>query len=285
VPRYRGARGWGQAWQTLLSWQAVSELSFAAAAGAEETHKAVHEFCIRLGAVTGLSVVPHMSGSYAELIEETANGSVDLAWAPPLVAVELENRKSSVALVAVTRSMRSAYHSALFSRNLSVFRHPQDLVNATVAWVSRESASGYFVPRWHLQSLGLSLGACFKEELFRGSHQAVARAVLDSQADVGATHVALDPLTGQLVKTPWQTLGAGKSSIRVLMLVGPIPGDVIAAGQHVPVATRRRLTAALLSMNEKNSTTAFDAVRFEPVPEGHLRLLKRLYTYAGSARP
>jgi ABC-type phosphate/phosphonate transport system substrate-binding protein len=153
------------------------------------------------------------------------------------------------------------------------FRRPQDLQGVTVAWVSKESASGYFVPRWHLRSLGLPLESCFDREIFCESHEAVARAVLGGTADVGATHVALEPVSGQLARAPWQALGARPSSIRVLLLIGPIPGDVIAAARHVPLSSCRNLTAALLSIRQDGAGRLFDATRFEPVPEGHLRRL------------
>jgi phosphonate transport system substrate-binding protein len=259
----------------------VSELIFAAAAHSESTQRAVHDFCAWLSAGTGLVLTPRLLRSYAELVESVLSGAADLAWAPPLVAVELENKKRVFALATVTRSMRSAYHSALFSLSKAPFRRPEDLRDVTVAWVSRESASGYFVPRWHLSSIGLSLERCFAREVFYESHQAVVRAVLDGEADVGATHVSLEPVSGQLARAPWLAEGASPSAVRVLLLVGPIPGDVIVAGAQIALATRQRLTAALLSLHNQQFSGAFDAARFEPVPDGHLRLLKGLHTHAG----
>ena len=254
-------------------------MCLAAVTPSKAIREALGRFCQNLGEVSGVALTVLPLSSYAELIESSAQPGVDLYWAPPLVAVELENRNATVALVAVTRSTRSAYHSALFALSKGPVRTLADLKQATVAWVSRESASGYFVPRWHLRSLGLALEQTFAREIFCESHPAVVRAVLDGQADVGATHVALDAAGTALARAPWLALGARASSVRVLLLVGPIPGDVIAAGAHVPLVTRQRLTAALLSMTDE-STAAFDARRFEPVPNGHLQLLKRLYAYA-----
>lgn len=251
----------------------MSELSLAAVAAAESARQALPEFCSHLSNASGLRITPRMMSSYSELTDQCVRGLVDLVWAPPLVAIALENDNAATALVAVTRTTRSAYHSALFCLSLQPFRRPEDLRGASVAWVSKESASGYFVPRWHLRSLGLSLDRCFDREIFCESHEAVARAVLEGKADVGATHVALEPVTGQLARAPWQALGARPSSIRVLLLIGPIPGDVIAAARHVPLSSCRSLTAALLSMRQDEGARLFDATRFEPVPEGHLRRL------------
>ncbi len=255
-------------------------LCLTAVASTEAIEEALGRFCENLSEVSGLTVTGLPLRSYTELIDSGTRPGVDLYWAPPLVAVQLENRNVAVPLVAVTRSTRSSYHSALFTLSKGPLRTPADMQGVTVAWVSRESASGYFVPRWHLRSLGVSLKQSFSREIFCESHQAVTRAVLDGEADVGATHVALEPGGSALARAPWLALGARPSSVRVLLLVGPIPGDVIAAAEHVPLGTRQRLTAALLSMHDKNAAHAFDARRFEPVPDGHLRLLKRLYAYA-----
>jgi phosphonate transport system substrate-binding protein len=259
-------------------------LSFAAVAHSERTRQAIGAFCDRLTKATGIELRAQFVGSYAALIQDALLGAMDLSWAPPLVAVELENRNVAVSLVAVTRSVRAAYHSALFTLSQGPLQSISDLRGATVAWVSRESASGYFVPRWHLHSIGCVPADCFAREIFCESHEAVVGAVLDGRADVGATHVALEPVSGQLASAPWLALGARPSSIRVLLLLGPIPGDVIAASHHVPPAARRAIAAALLSMNERSSSSAFDATRFEPVSDGHLHLLKGLYQLAEGVR-
>lgn len=267
--------------QVVEAPRAVSLLSFAAVTQAPDTRKAVHGFCATLGTSTAFSIVPKLLDSYSALIEGMADGAIDLAWAPPLVAVELEKRSLATPLVAISRSTRQGYHSALFALTSGRFQSPEKLRGATAAWVSRESASGYFVPRWHLRSVGLRLEKCFGAEIFCNSHQAVVEAVVEGKADVGATHVGLEPETGQLARAPWLSLGVDAASIRVLLLVGPIPGDVISASQRVPVWTRRRLTAALLAMHATSGAeTLFDATRFEPVSDGHLWLLKRLYGFS-----
>jgi ABC-type phosphate/phosphonate transport system substrate-binding protein len=177
--------------------------------------------------------------------------------------------------VVVERTSRAGYYSALFTRSNTPLQTVEDLNGTTVAWVSEESASGYFVPRWHLRSMGVDLGKAFGHEKFHGTHEAVTRAVLNEEADVGATHVGLDPVTGKLAAAPW--LGIPEASARVLLLVGPIPGDVFSISQRVDVATKRRLVAAFVAMKgDADSRLLFEASRFDPVPDGHLDLLRRL---------
>jgi phosphate/phosphite/phosphonate ABC transporter binding protein len=260
----------------------VPALSFAVVSSSERTREALASFCQKLETSTGLPIVPAVLESYSALLEGVAAGSVDVAWSPPLVAVALENRGIAGSLAVVKRSLRAGYHSALFVRAQSSLRKPEELSQVRAAWVSPESASGYVVPRWHLRSLGVALDQIFSKEAFYGSHEAVAAAVLGDEADVGATHVGLEPVSGKLATAPWLNVGAPASAVRVLLLIGPIPGDVIVSRNGVPSSTRRALLAALLAMREDPAgaaQTLFESSRFEPVPEGHFTMLRRLSRY------
>ncbi len=252
-------------------------LTFAAVSADAATGEALEQFCAKLARATGLAFEPRVLGSYAELRDSALSGSLDLVWAPPLVAVDLEDAGCADSAVVVHRSTRAGYYSALFAKAESRLNAVEDLLGVRAAWVSKESASGYFVPRWHLRSLGLRLEECFGDETILGSHEAVTRAVLEGRADVGATHVGLDPVTGKLASASWLALGFPPNSVRVLLLVGPIPGDVIAVGRHVDGSSRRRIVAALVATRDDlTSQTLFEASRFDPVPDGHLGLLRRL---------
>lgn len=255
----------------------MSPLEFGVVSAESASAESLARFCEKLGRATGLSVQPRLLGSYAELKAGARAGALDLVWAPPLVAIDLEDEAAAQAVVVVHRSARAGYYSALFARTESRFTRPEELRGARAAWVSKDSASGYFVPRWHLRSMGIRLDEAFGSEALLGTHEAVTRAVLDDAADVGATHVALDPVSGNLASAPWLVSGVAPSAVRVLLLVGPIPGDVIAVSQRVDVASRRQLVAALVAMKEdESSRNLFEAGQFDPVPEGHLDLLRRL---------
>jgi phosphate/phosphite/phosphonate ABC transporter binding protein len=260
----------------------VPALSFAVVSSSERTRDALAAFCRKLETSTGLAIAPTVLGSYSALIDGVATGAIDIAWSPPLVAITLENGGAAGSLAVVKRSLRAGYHSALFVRASSSLLKPEDLKQVRAAWVSPESASGYVVPRWHLRSLGIALDQVFTHEAFYGNHEAVASAVLGDEADVGATHVGLEPVSGKLATAPWLNVGAPASALRVLLLIGPIPGDVIISRSGLPSSTRRALLAALLAMREDPegaAQTLFESSRFEPVPEGHFAMLRRLSRY------
>jgi phosphonate transport system substrate-binding protein len=75
----------------------------------------------------------------------------------------------------------------------------------------------------------------FSSETFFGSHAAVARAVLDGTADVGATYAGFDQ-DGSVVRGPFLDIGESAESMHVVEAFGAIPPDVIAAHVRVEVA-------------------------------------------------
>jgi ABC-type phosphate/phosphonate transport system substrate-binding protein len=257
--------------------RAVPDVMFGVVSSARETPDALGNFCRRLRVTTGIDLAPAVYTSYAELLKSTLDGRVDVVWAPPLIAIELEDRGIATPAVVVRRSSRVGYYSALFCLADATFQRVEELSKVRAAWVSKESASGYVVPRWHLRSLGVRLADAFATEEFLASHEAMTQAVLENRADVGATHVSLDPVTGKLAAAPWLALGAAPGAVRVLLLVGPIPGDVVAISSRVDSGARRRLIAALVALrDDADGLALFEAGAFEPVPDGHLTLLRRL---------
>lgn len=259
---------------------AVTALNFAVVSSDPAIGPVLGRFCGKLSLATGLSVQPLVLGSYSALLERARSGEAQVLWAPPLVAIELEDGQVASPVVVVQRSIRAGYHAALVARADSEFKTVDDLRGVRVGWVSRESASGYFVPRWHLRSMGKSLAGAFAEERFCDSHEGVTRAVIDGTVDVGATHVGLDPVSGKLAAAPWLAL-PDAPPIRVIFLVGPIPGDVIAIGRRVDAGARRHLVEALVvTKDDEDGRLLFETSRFEPVPEGHLDLLRRLARYS-----
>ncbi|MEB2313041.1 MAG: PhnD/SsuA/transferrin family substrate-binding protein [Sorangiineae bacterium] len=263
----------------------MSALDFGIVANSERTELALGQFCRSLSLASGVELRPCVVSSYEALSQALLMGDIQLGWTAPLLAVGLEDRGAAIPLVVVVRGVRAGYHSALFVRSDSPHRRLEELDGLTAAWVSRQSASGYFVPRWHLASLGVDVQRAFRREIFCASHEEVVEAVASGSADIGATHVGLEPLGGELASAPWIDLGMTPGSMRVLLLVGPIPGDLIVASPAVPVAERQRLTAALLGFRDDHDALAlalFQATRFEPAPEDHLALLRRLARFAAS---
>jgi len=236
-------------------------------------------FCRALAAVTGLSVHGLGGWSYHNLIEALETGEVDFAWLPPLVAMRATGRARVVPIALPIRNGSASYMTALFTKSDAKCRTVEDLKREGVraAWVDRQSAAGYLVLRAHLKQLGVNLESAFCENLFCGSHSAVARAVMEGDADVGATfmHIEAEGAPERVLRAGW-----GEADVHVITSAGPIPADVMGASIRVPVATMRKVQSALVSDPDETLKQAaralFGAEGFVKALSEHLDPLAKL---------
>ena len=94
-------------------------------------------------------------------------------------------------------------------------------------------------------------------EVFLHSHGAVVKAVLDGDADVGATFAVFergDP-TRALVRSGITGI-AEPADARVLLAVGPIPADLMVARADVPITVRAAITTVLEHLGEDDAAAA-----------------------------
>src|SRR5262249_2013074 len=135
----------------------------------------------------------------------------------------------------------SSYSTALFTREGSRFRTLADLDGVRAAWVDRQSAAGYLIIRALLRSKGIDLERAFAADQFLGAHDAGARAVLEGEADVGATFVYMTPGTETI-----QSAGWGAARVHVIAHAGPIPSDVIASNIRMPASVSKMVQQVLV---------------------------------------
>lgn len=242
-------------------------------------------FADALGNASGSATAPADFDDYPSLLSAMYEGKVDVAWLPPLVAMRAAGGGRAIPIALPVRRGISSFHSALFSLAGSPILRPPDLVGVRVAWVDRQSASGYLVVRAALRAQGVDLAAAFREEKFLGSHEAVAEAVMTGTADVGATYVHHDSRGSGVWRAGW-----GAQSVNVVARVGPIPNDVIAAGVHVEVARIKAVRQALIDGSHESLSSAakdlMQADEFTTVESEHLKPLEDLLDFLEDrARP
>jgi phosphonate transport system substrate-binding protein len=202
------------------------------------------EFCLALAESTGLEVVPRGVWHYHHLLEGLADREIDIVWLPPILALRATANGRVVPIALPVRRGVSAYRSALFARADSTLRTMADLKGVRAAWVDRQSAAGYLIIRAHLAAQGLQLDEAFASETFLGTYDGVAGAVMDGDADVGATYVYLDEQPGQpplIRKAGWED-----REVHMIAYSGPIPSDIIAADRRLPAKLRSVVQAALV---------------------------------------
>ena len=120
----------------------------------------------------------HRAADYRVVLTGLEQRLVDFAWLPPMVGARAVRAKVVDPVAVVMRYGDTEYRTALVARSDSRLRGLSDLAGLRVAWVDRESASGYSVLRAALTRAGVHLTDAFAHESFLRSHAAVARAVL-----------------------------------------------------------------------------------------------------------
>lgn len=254
-------------------------LTFAVVSGSPATEQTLTELCDALGAALGRPVAARVLPSYVALEAELDQGLAQIAWAPPLVAIGLEDAGLCTIALCCTRGGQIDYHAALFTRHAAPYEKLADLQGCHAAWVDAHSAAGYLLPRMHLVSEGLDPAKLFGKESFLGTHAAVACAVLDGEVDVGATYLSLDPKTGRPESAGWLEAGAGLNGAFILATAGPIPSDAIALSNRLDAAEKAALVAALLALPASIPETVGRLLRADgfAVPEpSHFAALRAL---------
>lgn len=196
----------------------------------------------------GSEVALFEASSYEELAGALTSGAVDVAWLPPIPFVALSEKRAAVPLVSLRRGGHARFSAAIVVRGDSSIVRISDLVGKRAAWVDRLSASGFTVPRIALFESGVDPRTAFVRERFFHSHEAVTRAVLGGIADFGATYAGTDE-SGEVTRGPW-TIGTSAKEVRVLKLVGDIPGDVVAASARLDERARAKLRDAMIAISQ-----------------------------------
>lgn len=235
--------------------------------------------CKELEEKTELHITPVVLRAYDKLVEQMRDGSVQLAWAPPLVALDLERDASATIRLYSRRAGRRDYMSVLFVPRASPIATLADLAGKRVGWVAPESSAGYVFPRLKLAAAGFDPDTLFSEQTFWRTHEAVTRAVLAGRVDVGATYASFVDGQAAPVSAGWLEGGAAKGDVRVLAAAGPIPADVIAMGAGLDASTKDRIATALKELGAP-VRQLLNADGFGDADDSHLDALRDIVAAA-----
>lgn len=214
---------------------------------AETRRKHRRAFARLLTDLLGVEVVLVVASTYEELSSLVGRGEAQLVWLPPALFVRALDGGLVTLLLNGVRAQGSRFRGALYVRADATWRDEVELQGATVAWVDRDSCSGYLFPRLALSDRGIDPDMHFGPQLVLGSHDAVARAVAAGRADVGATFV--DCFASGVERPGW-SFEVEEDVMRTVLSSDPIPADTICAAPSMPPPLRARLDAALRCMHE-----------------------------------
>jgi phosphonate transport system substrate-binding protein len=223
-------------------------LTFAVVSSVADAEGHLLNLCDELSGALFRLIQPRVLASYAALRDEVEAGRAAIAWAPPRVAIDLEDAGLASIDLCSVRGGQVAYHAALFTRHASPVETLADLRGRSAAWVDADSAAGYLFPRLAIAAAGLEPAGLFGEERFLGTHARVADAVLAGEADVGGTYLSLDPVTERPISAGWLEAGAGINGALILAQAGPIPSDTIVFSRRLPPDQKAEIVEQVLAL-------------------------------------
>ena len=133
----------------------------------------------------GMEVEVQVAESYDALRRNIERDVVDLAWAPPSVCANVENRAEKI--FKAVRNGRSTYCSAIVERSADAGGF-EGLLGKRAAWVDPMSLGGYQLPIAHLRRNGIDPERDLGEQDFHGAYGAALRSVLSGRADIAAVY-------------------------------------------------------------------------------------------------
>lgn len=229
--------------------------------------------------------------SHARMLDALADGEIDLAWLPPVTYVRARRAGAARLLFTVERDGARSYSAALVVRRELGARSVRELAGLRAAWVGPWSAAGFLIPRRMLRGAGVEPDACFHAQAALGSYEQVLRALVDGDADVGATWCRLGT-RGEIAISAF----ADDPRLRVLAVsADAIPGDTICAstalapevarelaGRFAAAAASTELTPHFRALLAKDRLVAANPSRYEGLEQA---LDEDLHAEAAPAEP
>lgn len=201
-----------------------------------------------------------LARDYSSCVSMLANGEIDLAWLG--TASYVENRKDvdMRPLVRPIWAGRPTYRGVLFTVHATGITSLQQLKGKKVAFVDKESASGYVYPAALLAEAGIDIEKDLAQVEFLGSHDAVMLGVLLGEYDAGA-----------VFERAYATVAdhATRVRLRILAQTEPIPGEPIVAGPSLDPDIADAVQQAFLAIPPEKfaQTELSDFFAFEPASD------------------
>lgn len=256
-------------------------VTFAIISNAPAASALLEVVCDELKKRTTMAIKPLVLRSYEKLLGGMQGGEVHIAWAPPLVAIDLERAQAAQIRLCSRRAGKADYSSAIFVSAKSKIEKLEDLQGTRAAWVAKESSAGYVVPRLKLLAEGFDPETTFKEQTLRRTHEAVVRAVMSGDADVGATFASFNGKAVAPISSGWLDVGFKNEEVRVLAAAGPIPSDVIAVSTQLKQEQADEITTAMCDLGD-SIRRLLNADGFDMPEKSHFDDLRRLVESAKS---
>jgi len=141
-----------------------------------------------LSAELGVPVVLRPANDYAAVIEGQRNGHIEMSYygAASFARALMTGVRTEAFAVNVSPSSGRGYHSVFWVLAKSPYRNIEDLKGKNLGLVDPNSTSGYQVPLFTLDRMGIDPEKYFGRTVIAGSHENAITALVQGTVDVAA---------------------------------------------------------------------------------------------------
>jgi phosphonate transport system substrate-binding protein len=195
--------------------------------------------------------------SAAVIREGLRNGSIDAAYVSATEFLPMGDEGAAEIVLANEIAGATGYKSLWLVRREAKFSSIEELRGHPVAFSSRTSTSGFFIPLKDLHDRGLVRSAADLEEFFgRGNvlfgtgYVSAVERVLSGQAEAAA-------VSDYVFEGDRHLSAEQKAELRVLQSQGPVPTHVLVVSSRLGPAEKELLRSAFLDMDDSPEMREF----------------------------
>lgn len=192
--------------------------------------------CQLLGQILGRRLHLRLGESYEHAIEELGKGRVLLSYQTPSTYIEARDRYGIEPLVVPLAKGEPYYQSAIVVRADSGIRSVTELRGKRFAFGDAKSTGSKAMPESMLKQAGVGLQDLAGHS-FVGSHDCVAKAVLEKKSDAGGLMLSIaEKYTGQ--------------GLKILATSSRIPQFPLCASAKLSTKEREQIAQALVDLKD-----------------------------------
>ncbi|MCC7425679.1 MAG: phosphate/phosphite/phosphonate ABC transporter substrate-binding protein [Alphaproteobacteria bacterium] len=210
---------------------------------AGDTRRAYEPFFRHVATALGATLDLTVTTDWAGIAVALGNGQVDLAWMGPWGYVLARERGGAEAIATVKYQGKPTYHAIIIARQgISLPRFPEDARGLSISFADAGSTSGWLIPHHWFATRGIDPRTYFR---YRdgSSHAANVMAVATGQVDLATDFDRnLDAM-----------IAAGRvrrDQMQVVWRSDPLPNDALAVRRDLDPAQARRISEAVLAIDE-----------------------------------
>lgn len=211
----------------------------------------------------------NVSASYSSMIEAMVRGRLDLAYFGPLSYVLAKSKTNIEPFAVLKKDGATTYKSIMITHADSDIDSPADIAGQTMAYGDQASTSSHLIPKTILlEEEGLKAGEDY-EQAFLGSHDAVARAVQNENADAGGMS---KPIYKGLVERG----SIDPEEVVVLKESDPYPQYPWTMRSDLDPELKQKIRDAYLKLDNPAVLKSFDADGFSPADDSDYDVVRNM---------